>query len=241
MNELPPSPWRTAAPSAVKARAVKAPLTRDQIVEAGLRIVVTDGIDGVSMRRLAAEFDTGPSSLYAHVANKDELLQLMFDRICADQPVPKPDPERWAEQLKDMARNGYAAMAAHGDIAKAAIATVPIGPNALRISEGMLAILLAGGVPVQIAAWALDRIFLYITADALEGWLHVAKMRASGQSPEQFGEIFERLGDYYEALPADRFPNIRAHARALVSGGGDQRFEFGLSMLVDGLARYITP
>ena len=100
MSELPLPPWRRAVPS--RARTARPPLTQDQIVDAGLRIVLEEGIEAVSMRRLAGVFHTGASSLYAHVANKEELLHLMFDRICGEVEVLAPDPEHWQEQIKEM-------------------------------------------------------------------------------------------------------------------------------------------
>ncbi|MEU7904017.1 TetR/AcrR family transcriptional regulator [Actinoplanes sp. NPDC049118] len=238
MSEIPLPPWRRAV--AKRPRAAKAPLTQDQIVDAGLRIVMVEGIEAVSMRRIAAVFDTGASSLYAHVANKDELLQLMFDRICAEVEVPEPEPVRWREQIKEMARHSHAVMTRYNNIARAALATVPSGPNALRLSEGMLTIMLAGGVPPQVAAWSLDRLFLYIVADAYENSLHMQNLREGQDTREYFEGFVTQLADFYGDLPADRFPNIRAHAKTLTSGSGDERFEFGLDMLVDGLARYVT-
>ena len=149
-------------------RPAKAPLTRDQIVQAALRIVKVEGIDGVSMRRLAAEFETGPSSFYAHVASKDELLQLMFDEVCGLVPVPELDPPRWQEQILELARASHRILLDHYDLARAALATIPTGPNALRVSDAMLGMMLAGGVEPRAAAMALDRIFLYVSADAYE-------------------------------------------------------------------------
>jgi AcrR family transcriptional regulator len=239
MSDLPLPPWRRTVPK--RPHAVRAPLTQDQIVDAGLRIVLEEGTDAVSMRRIAAVFDTGPSSLYAHVANKEELLNLMFDRICGEVEVLEPDPANWQEQIKAIARRGHTVMEKYSDIARAALATVPTGPNALRMSEAMLAIMLAGGVPPQVAAWSLDRLFLYIVADAYENSLHRQNQQSGGQSTrEYFEEFVSQLTDYYLSLPADRFPNIRANAKILTSGDGDERFEFGLDMLVDGLARYAT-
>ena len=239
-TELPLPPWRR--PSPARARAVRTPLTRDQIVEAGLRIVAAEGIEAVSMRRLAAEFDTGPSSLYAHVAIKDELLQLMFDEICRDIPIPgAPDPEHWQEQVKQLARGAYDAMVAHGDIAAAALATIPSGPNAMRVSDAMLGMMLAGGLPPRVAGWALDRLFLYIVAEAYESSLYRSRF---GDSPEAvaayWADFSGELATYYESLPAERFPNLSAHCRALPGGDGRARFEFGLDMLVDGLSRHAT-
>lgn len=236
MSELPLPPWRRSVPK--RPRASRPALSLDQIVDAGLRIVLEEGIEAVSMRRLAAVFDTGPSSLYAHVANKEELLNLMFDRICGEVAIPEPDPAHWQEQIKEICRRGHQVMEKYNDIARAALATIPSGPNALRMSEAMLAIMLAGGVPPQMAAWSLDRLFLYIVADAYENSLHQHNMRSGQSVPEYFAEFTKQLIDYYTSLPADRFPHIRANAEILTTGGGAERFEFGLDMIVDGLARY---
>ena len=236
--DLPLPPWRRGAPK--RAAVVRTPLSRDQILEAGLKIVTEEGIDALSMRRLASVFNTSASSLYAHVANKEEMLQLMFDYICGDVQMPEPDPARWQEQVKELARGGHALMTRHNDIARAALATIPSGPNALRLSEGMLAIMLAGGVPPQIAAWSLDRIFLYIVSDAYEGSLHMAQVEDGRSEREYFDDFTRQLTEYYENLPADRFPNIRTYARVLTSGDGDERFEFCLDMIIDGLAKYVV-
>jgi AcrR family transcriptional regulator len=236
-TDLPLPPWRRGVPK--RTTAARPPLSQEQIVNAGIRIVTEEGVDAVSMRRIAAVFNTSASSLYAHVANKEELLQLMFDQICADVQVPAPEPARWQEQIKELARAGRDVMAKHNDIARAALATVPSGPNALRLSEGMLAIMLAGGVPPQIAAWSLDRLFLYIVTDAYESSLHQQQVAEGGTSREYFDNFVHQLTEFYENLPAERFPNIRANARILTSGDGEQRFEFGLDLLIDGLAKYV--
>jgi len=238
-DTLPTPPWRTPG-RARNARTARPPLDREQIVDAAMRIVAEEGIDAVSMRRVAQVFDTGPSTLYAHIANKDELLQLMIDRVNADIVVPEPDPDRWQEQVKEVARSTYRALTAHGDVARAALANIPTGPGALRTAEGLLAIMIAGGLPPRVAGWAMDRIFLYINADAYEGALYGAKVQESGKSMDEYvAAFYGQLRDYFKALPPARFPNLSAHADALVSGGGDARFEFGLDMLVDGLARYV--
>src|SRR5690348_16561841 len=116
-------PWRPGGIRRPKpVRPAKMPLTRAEIVQAGLRIVQREGIDAVSMRRVASEFDTGPSSLYAHVTNKDELLQLMFDELCGLVETPAPVAARWKEQVKELARSGHKALTDHNDLARAALA-----------------------------------------------------------------------------------------------------------------------
>jgi AcrR family transcriptional regulator len=236
MNEFP---WRHQRSAA--GRPVRTPLTRDEIVQAALRIVRVEGIDAASMRRVAAEFETGPSSLYAHVANKDELLQLMFDEMCGTITVPVPDPARWQEQIKELARACYQAMLDHNDLARAALATVPTGPNAMRVSEAMLALMLAGGVPARIAGWALDRIFLYITADAYELSIWRGHVSSAGTDKETFLEqLSSDLQAYYAELPEETYPHLRKHAAEIVGDiNGTDRFEFGLDMIVGGLSRHV--
>jgi len=222
-------------------RPAKNPLGRDQIVQAALRIVKTEGVDGVSMRRIAAEFDTGPSSLYAHVASKDELLQLMFDEVCGMIDIPALDAPRWKEQVLWMARESHRILLDHYDLSRAALATIPTGPNALRLSEGMLGLMLAGGLPPRVAAWAMDRIFLYITADAYEMSIWRGSVGEAGTAQEAFTtQLTDDLVAYFEQVPEDLYPNIRKYAREMASGGAEARFELGLAMLVDGLDKYVT-
>jgi AcrR family transcriptional regulator len=235
--------WRPGLPPRrpQPERAARITLTRAEIVQAALRIVRAEGIDAVSMRRVATEFGTGPSSLYAHVANKDELLQLMFDEMCAEVPVPESDPARWQEQLKELARAGYRVMLEHNDLARAALASIPTGPNALRIVESMLGLMIDGGVPPKVASFALDRIFLYITADAYELSIWRAQMVAADSDKDTFlDQLMGDLRAYYADLPAEKYPNIRRYAGDLVSGAGSDRFEFGLDMLVGSLDRFVT-
>src|SRR5215475_15592084 len=90
-SELPVPGWkRTRQPSAPRPQ-----LSRDLIVDTAMKLLDADGLDGVSMRRVAEVLGTGPASLYAHVANKDELLDLLLDRVVAEIEVPDPDPQRW--------------------------------------------------------------------------------------------------------------------------------------------------
>jgi AcrR family transcriptional regulator len=240
MNDFP---WRPGSPRrSPPVPTAKIPLARHEIVQAALRIVRAEGIDAVSMRRIAAEFDTGPSSLYAHVANKDELLALMFDEMCGTIAVPEPEPGRWREQIKELARAAYHAMLEHNDLARAGLATIPTGPNAMRVSDAMLGLMLSGGVPGPIAGWALDRIFLYLTADAYELSIWRANVIAAGRDKETFLEqLSSDLQAYYSEQPAETYPHLTKHAADLVSGAGnDDRFEFGLDLIVEGLTRFVT-
>jgi AcrR family transcriptional regulator len=228
-DELPTPPW-----SSLKGRKpARRPLSREAIVDAALAVVDAGGLAALNMRRLAEELDTGPASLYAHFSGKDELLQLLIDRVAAEVEVPAPDPERWQEQVKDFARELRARLSAHRDLAGASLANIPTGPHALLVIDGLLGILRAGGLPDQVVAYAADLMPQFITIDAYEGSLYAERM-------EREPDYFEEFRTYMRALPASRFPNIAALVEPMMGDDedADDRFEFGLDLIVRGLASF---
>lgn len=234
-QQIPAPPWRKQHRPAV----TKPQLSQEVIIETALRILDTEGLTAVSMRRVAEELGTGAASLYVYVGNKEELLDLVHERVLGEIEIPAVDPDRWQEQLRELARSSFRVLCAHNDIALVSLANLPTGANGMRLGEAMLSIILAGGVPPQQAAWAVDRIALYLAADAYEGALYALKQKASGQDQETFiREYFGRMRSYYESLPKELFPAFRANLDAMMSGDGEERFEFGLDMLIRSLATY---
>jgi AcrR family transcriptional regulator len=227
-DALPEPPWWTPRKSAAPRRS----LSRESIVAAALKVLRAEGIDALSMRRVATELGTGAASLYAHVAHKEELLDLVLDEVLGEIPVPVPDPARWREQVTALWTDSHAALARNGDIARVLLGRVPLGPNSLRIAESTMAILRAGGVPDQAVAWAVDVIGSFVAATAIETAEHVDLQRAGGDPAAYYDQVHR----YMQALPADRFPVTAALATELTAGDGDDRFAFGLELLVSGLA-----
>jgi AcrR family transcriptional regulator len=226
---IPEPPW-LKPPRATRTRA---PLSRDLIVDAALRLLDREGASGLSMRRLADELGSGAGAIYWHVANKEQLIQLMFDRVIGDLPLPGVDASRWQEQIKQAARDARDAMTAHPGLAELSFGRIPLGPNAVRYFEWHLAVLRAGGLPDRVAALAGDLIHLYVDSFAFEECVGVPPPSGEESSVADFiGE----LRAYFASLPADRFPNITELADELTTGGPDVRFEFGLDILVAGLA-----
>ena len=146
-------------------------------------------------------------------------------------PLPEPDPQRWREQLVQLLHDMIATMNEHAGIARVAIARIPLGPSSVRLADTMLALLDAGGVDGQAAAWAIDLLSLYTTAVAFETSLY----RAEGLTEEQLGPEYEGMRGFFESLPAERFPHVRAMAAQLTHGSGDQRERFGIEVLINGL------
>ena len=236
-----PPPW--ASPKGGRTgRADKPQLSREAIVAAALRIVDSEGLDAVSMRRVAQEFGTGAASLYAYVANKDELLDLLYDEIMGEVaerwPGTAPTPENWRELTKDAVRLSVEVLAGHRDVARAFQGRIPFGPNGLRLVEIQLAVMRAGGVPDQIAAFAGDLIGQFIVSTVVER--DMWRSRYPDADASAIGDQLLEIRDYLAALPVDRFPNIVALADALMNQDEDfDRFELGLEVLVRGLASFM--
>jgi AcrR family transcriptional regulator len=227
---LPTLPWHKGP----GRRAGKAPLTRERIVHAAIEILDQEGLDAMSTRRVAEALDTGSASLYAHVKSRDELLELVIDQIAADIRVPRADPASWAEQLRSYGQGARAVWSAHGDLTRVSLATIPTGPNRLRVLEQLLAIFRAANFDDQTAVWAIDRLNLYIEADVYEGALH----RATDRHGLSVGDYLDSIRDYFRRLPADRFPIIASMADTITNADSERRFEFGLDMLIKGLAAH---
>src|SRR5207302_2037704 len=107
--------------------------------------------------RLGDELGAGAASLYWHVGSKDGLLDLVLDEIIGEHQVPDPDPARWQEQLKEVARHQRRVTLRHPYVVRISIGRIPMGPNALQYSERVLAILRAGGLPPRPDALAWPR------------------------------------------------------------------------------------
>jgi AcrR family transcriptional regulator len=212
------------------SRARKVPITVGRIVDAALRLVEAEGFDALTMRRVAAALRTGPASLYGHVRSKAELDDLLIGHLCARVTLPTPDVTQWKAQVIDVCRQLRDEYLRYPGISRAALAAAPNSLDTLRVSEGMLAILLAGGVPPQPAAWAIDAAFLYVAAYSFEVSLR--------RDPEEGtdGRILDRaeVVERFRMLPTDRFPNTVAYARELTSGNGHDRFDFTLELLFRG-------
>ncbi|MET7426258.1 TetR/AcrR family transcriptional regulator [Dactylosporangium sp. NPDC005555] len=235
---LPAPPWKARR----KAPAARQPLSAEAVIETALRLVDKDGLDALSMRRVAQELGTGPASLYAYFANKEELLEQLLDRVIGEIPPPvAPAPARqgdWAAVVKRSCWDSRAVFLAHRDLVKVARANIPTGPNSLRYTEAMLAVLRGAGIPDRIAAWGMDQMSLVIVADAVESAIHVSHGRQTEADAEPY---LAQVREYYGSLPADRFPNLVAMAPAMTEGSGDERFAFAIDLMVDGLARFARP
>lgn len=227
----PPNPEVEAAAPSPRRR--KAPITVEQVIDTALGVIATEGYEALTMRRLAGALDTGPASLYAHVVNKADLDELLIGRLCAELVLPEPAPAAWREQIRGVCTQMRDQYLKYPGISRAALAMAPTDLETLRVSEGMLAVLLAGGVAPQAAAWAIDALLLYVAAYCLE--ISIVKQRKVQDEADwvlDTDELQRRL----TALPAGTFPHTTRYAAELTAGEGHGRFDFTVALMIDGLA-----
>lgn len=238
-SEPAPRPGRVAQARAKAAGRRRRPgLGVEAIVDVALRIIDAEGTSAVSMRRVAAEFDTGPASLYAHVENRDALLRLALDRVLDEVRIPEGDD--WLEVVRQWVYDSRDVLARHGDIAQVSFAHIPSGQRMVETIEGLLSVMIPAGVPAKVATWALDILAMYAAADAYEGWLLGQRFATPGRDAAEVGaEAFDQIGASFAALPAEKYPYLMANLPVLMSGGGEERFAFGVEMLLAGIAAQI--
>lgn len=192
--EVVPDPAETP-PESVSTR-----LSADRIVDVAIDQMRAHGYDAVTMRSIARELGTGPASLYAHVANRAELDQRVVGRVCAQWQIPQPDPERWDEQVRESMVELLALFRANPGVARCTLGMVSLDAGLLRVTDRLLALLAAGGVSDQHAAWFIDVGCLYVASVAVEE--DIWRERAARPGP-----------------------------------AGEERFAFGVELLVAGLQR----
>jgi AcrR family transcriptional regulator len=212
-------------------------ITRDVVLAAALELIDRDGVDSLSMRRLAAALDRDPAILYRHAANKAAVLDGVAEVVLAQLTVNPADPD-WAGQLRAVAR-GYRRLAlAHPHVVPLLV-TRPLAtplalrpPGTLRPLEDVVSLLTQAGFSGS------DALHIY---RALFGFLHghvLNELQELVDNPDETDDLL-RLG--LHRLPITDFPLLRSLAPVLAAYDGAAELERGLDILLAGLAATLTP
>jgi AcrR family transcriptional regulator len=140
----------------------RAGLTRDAVMAAARAALAEDGVDGLSMRRLARRLGVAPNALYSHVASRDDLIDALLDDTLGE--VRSPDPSRgdWRRGIETMMRRTYDVLLAHPDLVPLYVARRGArGPVAVALGEQMLAMLARGGIEGDEASEAMRTLIVH--------------------------------------------------------------------------------
>ena len=214
----------TATPlPANRPRPRVAPLTREALVAATIRIADAEGAAAVTMRRLGADLGVDPTAVYRHFRDKDELLQAAADWLVSGAYEGLELGGTWAEDLRSLALHVRRRYMEHpGLVVLVATARGPLQSEAAA-TERLLAILRDGGFSPVEAARAFEVLQDYLIL------LTVADAAASRESNDPWRETFA-------GLSPTEFPNVTASAEALYADL-EARFQYGLDLLIDSLDR----
>ena len=208
--------------------ASDAGLSAQRVVVEAVRLADRDGVDGLSMRRLAGELGAGAMSLYHYVANKDELLDAMIDVVFGEIELP-PDDTDWQSALRRRATSARHVLARHPWAVSLMESRTTPGPANLRHREAVAACLRRAGFSVVMAThanWVLDS---YVYGFALQ------EAALPFDTAQELSDLTDDV--YLPQLPPDEFPYLNESAAALAAAGYDpaEEFLFGLDLVLGAL------
>jgi AcrR family transcriptional regulator len=213
-----------------------------EVVAAAIAVADAEGTDAVSMRRIARELNVGTMSLYWYIESKEELLQLMLERVQGEAEAPEPSGD-WRADLRGYARNTRAALLRHPWAIDFIGVGPPSGPNDARNAERLIASLDGLGLDIRDSLRAPMAVGTYVLGAVLREiqeirWHRSAAEMAEGMTEaeaEEFRDEFNR-----RIHESGRYP----HIAKIIDAGIDpdspetrgERFEFGLDCVLDGIA-----
>jgi AcrR family transcriptional regulator len=201
----------------------------DRIVSTALEIVDEQGAEALSMRALAQRLDSGTATLYRHFSSRADVVAHVIDRVfgTAEVDVAALSAMPWPEACKAAAHSMFDALLRHRSVTPLLVGTVPVGPNALAARERMIAFLLASGFSPDLAARSYALLSRYVLGFAIQ----------LTEAPTGLDDA--GLARIFHDLDPSRFPATVAVADHLPVPF-DEEFDFGLELIVDGLASALT-
>jgi AcrR family transcriptional regulator len=211
------------------AHPTREKLSRERVVVAALHVMDAEGLEAVSMRRVAREVGVEAMSLYHYVADKDDLLDGIVEQVLLGFPTPEGDPRSdWRAYGRQVARAWRTVLKAHPNV-------LPLLAERKTATND-----LASLVPMETALHALKASGLS-TADAVQAF-HAIGGYIFGFVMMESGQLFAAHPGVFDAqalgadLPSDRLPCIAEALPYLLDCDFDAQFEFGLDLMIEGLA-----
>lgn len=203
-------------------------MSRERIVRAAIRLADADGLEAVSLRKVAAALDVGPMRLYGYIATKDELLDLMVDAVYAEI---RPTGNSRREVLRSVAETTRQAVHQHEWLADLLGGRPQLGPNALARGEAVIAAL--DGLDVDIVMPVVTAVDAYVIGAVRREIAERRAERATGMDERQWQAAY---GPYLErAFATGRYPALATVIRDAAHLDADQTFQTGLDFLLDGI------
>jgi AcrR family transcriptional regulator len=224
------SPRPTGNPPA-RTRDGRRTLSRDQVVDAAVRLVDAEGFDALSMRRLGHTLDAGAATLYWHVKSREELLGLVVDHVFAEVLADMHDPAGWQATMRELAVALRGALLRHPGVAPILASRPAFGPNALMALEVLLAAFREAGFPPVEALLGSTTLVSFTAATArLEG--------QAGEWVDAPGPAAGRPGVHalLDTIGPAVFPATLEAVPAALEITATTQFDYMLDVLIEGIA-----
>lgn len=219
-------------------------LNVDRILDAALAIVDADGLEALTMRRLADHLGASHPALYRHVAGHDEIVVLLVDRVLGQIGIDDPatvrsdrsnrspaDGARSRALAETALRRYRAVLLEHPALTPAFLRGQLLGPNAMARREEALRLLLDVGADPALASRAYLALTHFVITSA------VFEASGAGRSASERAAMHS----FFESLPPAKYPAVTSLAAELNTTDGDAEFEFGLAALLDRIAAELAP
>jgi AcrR family transcriptional regulator len=205
----------------------RARFSREQVAAAALELLDRDGLEALSMRRLAEQLGVGTMTLYGYFRSKDELLDAVIDAAVADRE-PHVFEGPWQEQIRQLMQASRRGLGRHPGLVKVRADRPVLRPEALRFAEAGLTILRGAGFGRTDAARSFRLLFTYVF-----GYVSF--------SPDETAEEARRDSRAASSvLPIDEYPMLRDTSEELAEAmAGQETFEFGLDRIIGGLEAHL--
>jgi AcrR family transcriptional regulator len=202
-------------------------LTADQVVAEARGIAAQDGVESLTMRRLAEALGVMPNALYTYFSGKNAILDAVLDDLLGDVERASPGTG-WRDALASLMGSYRRLLLTQPGLIALTVSRPMYGPNALRLREDMLTLLRAGDLDDADAVSAFLALFAYTT-----GFVAFETARAPGPRDAEERSHGHRL---HASLPEEAFPSTRALAARLAQRPGDREFMRGLHGVIAGFS-----
>lgn len=221
------------APRARKAASTRTPLNRERVLRAATDLVDQQGLDALSMRKLGQQLGVEAMSLYNHVANKDDILDGIVERVVGEFEVPSPEDPDWKATVRRTIQSVHTVLLAHPWAAGLLESRVQASEVRLRFNDAMIGTFRNAGFPIDLAYRAFITLDSYVYGFTLQevSWPYRKEERPA------------MIESFEVHVPPEKYPHLIEMMRFLVdpstTGATDYQaeFDFGLDLVLDGLER----
>lgn len=197
-------------------------LHREGVVEGALALLDADGLDGLTMRKLAARLGVQAGAIYWHFENKQALLEAMADRLVEGVGAPLPNGT-WDQQLATIAQRLRQALLSHRDGARVMAGTYVAEPNTRLATKVTINILRSAGFRPEQAGWITFALTHYVLGHTIEEQALASLLAEGGWEPKTL------------AYDEDDDPGFAQAITAVVASNPEERFAYGIQLFLDGL------